>query len=94
MQRHFPAALLRIECFGEPASSHASLLCLLCVRPSKRPRSSDEIALGGRVNRLRTPGRTDAGHDGGDTRPRALRTFPVLPSSWPFLALPAADEGP
>ena len=49
-------------------------------------RSSNESALGGRSMKLRTFGRTNAGHDSGDTGPWRFR------EPWSLLALLAADE--
>ena len=42
----------------------------------------------------RTPGRMDAGHDSGDTAPRARYFHRRVWRLWPFLAIPAADERP
>jgi hypothetical protein len=64
MQRRFPAALPR----------PAPLPRMSAARPSVRT-SGSEMALGGRVNQLRTFRRTDAGNDGGDSG----KEEPVLP---------------
>ena len=98
MQRHFPATLLQIECLAEPAfrPSRVRRPPTSLQRPSVRTSwSSNETCFSGRINQVRTPGRTDAGHDSGDTAGREPSgLYPSCASSWPFLALPAAGESP
>ena len=54
----FPAALVRIECLGEPASrlSHASPYAFCASVQTSW--SSNETCFSGRINQLRTDGRT------------------------------------
>ena len=91
--RQRPRGIRRASSGLEHCSAASAPLYLPHLRPSKRPRSSDEIALGGRVDQLRTFGRTDAGHRSGDMGPE-LDTFIAVRASTAFLTLPAADDDP